>query len=61
MSDCIKDECEDQDEQGNCRLMECKYYIDKETAGDMKYHELKDEDRLDKFGRKKDRNESNNA
>jgi len=31
--------------------------IDEETAGDMKYHELKDEDRLDKFGRKKDRNE----
>ena len=27
--------------------------MDKETAGDMKYHELKDEDRLDEFGRRK--------
>jgi len=27
--------------------------MDKETAGDMKYHELKDEGRLDRFGRRK--------
>ena len=27
--------------------------MDRETAGDMKYHELKDEDRLDPFGRRK--------
>jgi len=27
--------------------------MDKETAGDMKYHELKDEDKLDRFGRRK--------
>ena len=27
--------------------------MDKETAGDKKYHELKDEDRLDTFGRRK--------
>jgi len=27
--------------------------MDKETVGDMKYHELKDEDKLDRFGRRK--------
>ena len=27
--------------------------MDKEAAGDMKYHELKDEDKLDRFGRRK--------
>jgi len=27
--------------------------MDKETAGDKKFHELKDEDRLDEFGRRK--------
>ena len=27
--------------------------MDKETAGDMKYHALKDEGRLDEFGRRK--------
>jgi len=27
--------------------------MDKETAGDMKFHELKDEDKLDRFGRRK--------
>ena len=27
--------------------------MDRETAGDKKYHELKDEDRLDRFGRRK--------
>ena len=27
--------------------------MDEETAGDMKYHELKDEGLLDKFGRRK--------
>lgn len=31
--------------------------MDEETAGDMEYHELEDEDRLDKFGRRKDRHE----
>ena len=43
MGDCTKDECEDQDEQGNCRLMECKYYVDKETAGDRDYHRWLDD------------------
>ena len=30
--------------------------MDKETAGDMKYHALKDEGLLDRFGRRKDAN-----
>lgn len=31
--------------------------MDEETAGDMKYHALKDEGLLDKFGRRKDKYE----
>ena len=30
--------------------------MDRETAGDKKFHELKDEDRLDRFGRRKEQN-----
>lgn len=30
---------------------------DEVTAGDRKYHELKEEGRLDRFGRRKDRDE----
>lgn len=30
---------------------------DEETAGCKKYHELKEEGRLDRFGRRKDRDE----
>ena len=49
-----------------CRCLECliewddredeemeEPAMDEETAGDMKYHELKDEGLLDKFGRRK--------
>jgi len=41
--DCLSDEEKEQS-------------IDKETAGDMKYHALKDEGLLDRFGRRKDAN-----
>jgi len=37
--------CEDEKEE--------QPLMDKETAGDKKFHELKDEDRLDEFGRRK--------
>lgn len=51
---CTKDECDYQDEQGYCTLPECVlYYMDKETAGDRKYHALKDDGLLDRFGRRK--------
>lgn len=46
MSECTKDECEYQDENGHCTLMECIYYIDPETLGDMKYHRLKDDGKM---------------
>ena len=47
-----------------CRCLECLIEwddwddndqppMDEETAGDRKYHELKDEGRLDRFGRRK--------
>lgn len=40
---CTKDECEHQDENGYCTLLECVYYIDKETLGDMEYHKWLDD------------------
>ena len=43
MNECLKDECEYQDEEGKCILLECIYYMDKETVGDIKYHRAVDE------------------
>lgn len=43
---CLKEDgCKYQDKNGDCTLMECIYYIDKETLGDIKYHRLVDEGR----------------
>ncbi len=39
----------------DCSELECIYDdIDAETAGDIEYHRLVDEGKLDKFGRRKD-------
>ncbi len=37
----------------DCPELECIYDIDPETVGDIKYHELADEGKLDYFGRRK--------
>lgn len=43
---CTKDECEHQDDESYCTLMECIYDIDKDTLDDMAYHKAVDEGRI---------------